>query len=385
MNTIINQYDLGPELLGAISNLVCVIKDERIAYINTAGIRMLGASDMDAVLTHELAEFVHADYAKLVSHGIDVFSEEDTAIPLKLRPLNAPPIDVHMNVQRLKPHEDDIFMVECRDITSYIKASEEARQREQRLAGVLGTVVDAIVTIEPGGTVLTANLGAEKMFGYSQQELLNQNISTLMPTDFAERHNDAIARGMETGHFSSIGKALELLGKHKDGTEFPIEISVAELHEGQKHLFTGVIRDITERKKAQAEIEHLAHHDTLTGLPNRNLFNDLMERAIDRAARANQQMAVMFVDLDKFKPVNDDLGHVAGDAVLKSVAKRMAAHVRTSDTVARIGGDEFIAILENIDHTESAGLVAEKIIEALTEPVDIPEGKQAQIGASIGI
>lgn len=382
---MLSQCDLGPELLGVISNLVCVLKDERITYINTAGLHMLGAENADDILNQKLSNFVHSDYAELMSLGIDVFAEEGAGIPLKIIPINADPVDVHMQIQRLSAVDDAIYMVECRDITSYIKASEEARQREQRLAGVLATVVDAIVTIEPNGTILTANPGTEKMFGYTQAQLLSVNINALMPDDLGLRHNEAIERGMEDGHFSVVGKPEELMGKRKDGTEFPVEISVVERHEGRRRLFTGVIRDITERKKAQAEIEHLAHHDTLTGLPNRNLFNDLMERAISRATRGKQHMAVMFVDLDKFKPVNDDLGHDAGDAVLKAVSERMAYHVRTSDTVARIGGDEFVAILENIDHAGSAGVVAAKMIEALTVAVEVPDGRQACVGASIGI
>jgi diguanylate cyclase (GGDEF)-like protein len=129
----------------------------------------------------------------------------------------------------------------------------------------------------------------------------------------------------------------------------------------------------------------LAHHDPLTGLPNRNLFTERMERAIYRAKRSGKPLGLMFVDLDKFKPINDKLGHEAGDTVLKAVAERMAHCVRTSDTVARIGGDEFVAILENLDHWESAAVVAQKIIKALTQTIEVANGNTAQVGASIGI
>ncbi|PCI41399.1 MAG: response regulator [Rhodospirillaceae bacterium] len=382
---MLKQSGLGPELLGAISNLVCVVKDGRIAYINTAGMNMLGAQDGDDVIGHPLADFVHADYAELIALGIEVFAEEDAGVPLKLKPLKSSSIDVHMRVRLLEAGEGETYMVECRDISSFIKASQEAREREQRLAGVLGTVMDAIITIDADGLMQTVNTRTESMFGYEKKDMLGHHINMLLPTEYREHHENCVADSYKVDKKSTYGVAMEMEGQTSQGLLFHTELSVTELHEGRRRLFTWVIRDITDRKKALAELEHMAHHDTLTGLPNRNLFNDLMKRAIQRCTRTEQLLAVMFVDLDKFKPVNDDLGHDAGDAVLKAVAQRMASHVRSSDTVARIGGDEFVAILENIDHAESAAIVAQKIITSLTEPVEVDGGLKAQIGASIGI
>ncbi|HEY9163292.1 MAG TPA: PAS domain-containing protein, partial [Magnetovibrio sp.] len=144
-----------PELLRAISNLVCIVKSGRITYINPAGVDMLGATQESDVMDRELADFVHADYADLLALGIDAFAEEEAGIPLKLRPLNASPIDVQMRVHVLQSDDGDSHMVECRDISNFIRASEEARRREQRLAGVLATVADAILTIDQKGLVQT--------------------------------------------------------------------------------------------------------------------------------------------------------------------------------------------------------------------------------------
>ncbi|HEY9163500.1 MAG TPA: diguanylate cyclase, partial [Magnetovibrio sp.] len=229
------------------------------------------------------------------------------------------------------------------------------------------------------------NPATERMFGYDKAEILGHNVKMLMPSPYAEGHDQYLAHYLSTGESGVIGKNRELEGQRKDGSVFPLELAVMELRDGNQRLFTGVVRDITERKKAREKIEHLAHHDPLTGLPNRNLYNERMERAIYRAKRSGKSLALMFVDLDKFKPVNDLLGHEAGDAVLKEVATRMAASVRTSDTVARVGGDEFIAILENLDQWESATLVAEKILATVRKPIDVPGGETAQVGASIGI
>lgn len=383
-----DQIGWEPELLSAISNLVCVLKDGRLVYINPAGVEMLCGGDEGTLIGRELADFIHADYADLIALGIDAFAEEEAGIPLKLRPLHASPIDVQMRVRLLGEVKDDdgeFYMVECRDISNYIRASENARQREQRLAGVLATVGDSIITIDQRGVMQTVNPSTERIFGYAKTELIGQSINMLMPEDHAEHHDGYIETHIETGVTKAIGKTREMIGQRKDGQVFPIEVSVAELREGTKRLYTGVIRDITDRKKARAKIEYLAHHDALTGLPNRTLYIERVERAISRAMRSTKPMAIMFVDLDKFKPINDDLGHEAGDLVLKAVAKRMTECVRTTDTVARFGGDEFVAVLENLDHWESAEVVAAKILESLTAPVDVADGVTATVGASIGI
>ena len=382
---MLNQAGLGPELLSSISNLVCVVKNDRIGYINSAGMAMLGATDSEDVIGHPMADFVHPDYADLIALGIEVFAEEADGVPLKLIPLDKLALDVHMRVRLLETGEGESYMVECRDISSFIKASHEAREREQRLAGVLGTVMDAILTINTDGLVQTINARTESMFGYEKKDVLGHHVNMLLPTEYRTHHEKCVSESYNVDEKTTYGTATEIEGRTNDGALFPIELSVTELHEGRQRLFTWVIRDITDRKKAQSDLEHLAHHDTLTGLPNRNLFNDLMVRAIHRSTRTKQLLAVMFVDLDKFKPVNDDYGHDAGDAVLKAVAKRMASHVRSADTVARIGGDEFVAILENIDRAESAAMVAQKVITSLTEPVEVDGGIKVHVGASIGI
>lgn len=372
-----------------MSNMVCILKEGRLIDINPAGVTMLGADTPDAILGRELADFIHADYSDLIELGIDAFAAEETGVPLKLRPLNAMPIDVLMLVRELTLTPEDLgtpsYMVECRDISNYIRASVDARKREQRLANVLSTVRDAIITIDQKGNVQSINAAGERMFGYPKNQLLGQNVKMLMPSHYAQHHNDYLHAYVTKGNAVSLECSRELEGQHANGAVFPIELTVTEMMEGNQRLFTGVIRDITERKKAQDKIQHMAHHDALTQLPNRNLYIERVERAIIRAERSGKPLAILFVDLDKFKPINDQLGHEAGDAVLKAVAERMLTCVRHSDTVARFGGDEFVAILENLDHAESAAMVAEKVLHRLLEPIPVLDGKQAFVGASIGI
>jgi len=376
------------ELLSAISNLVSVLEDGRLTYINPAGVHMLGARGEDEVLGHDLAEFIHADYADLIALGLDAFAEEDAGVPLKLHPQNARPIDVLMRVQKLtrpSPHKEPAFMVECRDIDNYIRASEDARKREQRLANVLGAVRDAILTINTKGIVQSINAAGERIFGYPKHHVIGQNIRMLFPSSHADHHDKYLANYAKTRESPLINTTQELEAQHANGAVFPIELTVTEIREGTQRLFTGVIRDITERNKVLSKIHHLAHHDALTNLPNRTLYIERVERAIYRAKRTQKPLALMFVDLDKFKPINDTLGHEAGDAVLKTVAERMLACVRQSDTVARFGGDEFVAILENLDGPENAAKVAQKVLAKLSAPIAVPGGQTATVGASIGI
>ena len=250
------RIDCNSELLRAISNLVCVLEDGRLIYINPAGVDMLGADDERAVLDHELSEFIHADYADLIALGIDAFAEEEAGVPLKLRPLNAMPIDVLMVVRALDSQHNS-YMVECRDISNYIKASEDARKREQRLANVLGAVRDAIITIDQKGNVQSINAAGERIFGYPKTHVLGQNIKMLMPKQYADHHDNYLDRYVTTGESEIINSSMEFEGQHANGAIFPIELTVTEMREGNQRLFTGVIRDITERKKALEKIQQI--------------------------------------------------------------------------------------------------------------------------------
>lgn len=172
------------------------------------------------------------------------------------------------------------------------------------------------------------------------------------------------------------------------GEECHLEIKLLP-HIGESGECLGcfsVTSDITEHKLSEERIQHLAHHDNLTDLPNRILFNDRLNQAIHLAKRDSREFALLYIDLDRFKTVNDSLGHAAGDELLKSVAKRIRDEVRESDTVARVGGDEFTVILSDIAKRDDAQTVAEKIASAIAAPFQIgSNGASVGVGASIGI
>ncbi|MBY0577548.1 MAG: diguanylate cyclase [Burkholderiales bacterium] len=270
-------------------------------------------------------------------------------------------------------------------VTNLKRIRGELEKSQDQLKAIIHHVMDGIITVNESAEIQGFNPAAEKIFGYSQKDVLGKNVSILMPSPYRSEHDAYISRYLQTGQGRIVGMhGREVMATRKDGEQFPAELSISEMALGGQRYFIGIVRDITERKAAEQKIVHLAHHDYLTGLPNRVLFLDRLEQAIAHARRAGCKVALLFLDLDGFKRVNDELGHDVGDMLLQEVARRLADIVRASDTVARVGGDEFTLILGNVAAQEFASQVAGKIIDALSEPFDM-EGRQCQVGGSIGV
>jgi diguanylate cyclase (GGDEF)-like protein len=155
--------------------------------------------------------------------------------------------------------------------------------------------------------------------------------------------------------------------------------------EGRVEWIAVIARDISDLKRAEDKLRDLATHDYLTGLPNRPLFNDRLENAVARHKRTRRGVAVMFCDLDGFKQINDERGHAAGDAVLVAVANRLKRITRESDTAARVGGDEFVVVCEEVTDSEELAALAERIIESVSQPIALPDGSEVRVGISVGI
>jgi diguanylate cyclase (GGDEF)-like protein/PAS domain S-box-containing protein len=265
-----------------------------------------------------------------------------------------------------------------RDVTQRRQAEAYTAQ----LAAIVESSYDAIIVNDLNGIITSWNAGAERIFGYRADEIMGCSIFGLIPPDRLQEQSRIMSRiksGKLVDHFETVR-----LGKGNKPTD--VSVTISPVRDGVNNIVgaSKVARDISQRKEAQARIQHLAHYDSLTGLPNRTLLADRMRMAIAQAARYSHRLALLFVDLDRFKLVNDSLGHEIGDKLLKAVAERMQSSVRQSDTISRVGGDEFIILLSQIDTAEDAGHVAQKIIAALSQPYKIEE-HELILTASVGI
>ncbi len=275
----------------------------------------------------------------------------------------------------------------------YILKSSESQmdkiQKHMRFAMlVLEQVHDSIIITDTKGYVTFWNEGATKIFGYTADEMIGKHISILTPKEYLEKTKAAIGEVLEKGSFSG-----EVYRLRKDGSRIfvSLRLSLVRNEFGEPTNIIGFSQDLTEKKKAEEQLKkqqeilyYRAMFDSLTQLPNRALLKDRLKQAIESAKRSAKVLGVMFIDLDNFKIINDSFGHSIGDEVLKLVAQRLKSSLREEDTIARIGGDEFIVVLQNLSESHDAAKIARKIIEGFKEPFVI-DHNTFYITCSIGI
>ena len=246
---------------------------------------------------------------------------------------------------------------------------------------ILRTMADAVLLLSRDHRIVTCNEAAEKLLGHSRKEMEHRFVESLFHTG-NEDEDESVRRLFANG----TSRNLELSYRSQSGDLVPVLVSASAVQDryGQVAGQVLVIRDIRNRKRAQAEMEHLATHDSLTGLPNRSILHDRLQRALDRAGREKKPFALLMFDLDDFKAINDTYGHKVGDVVLQSTAKRLDLCVRGLDTVCRVGGDEFMVVVEDLFESGDSDIVARRILQAFDEPIGA--GPQSiSVTASVGI
>lgn len=257
---------------------------------------------------------------------------------------------------------------------------------------ILDNMLDGVITVNKQGLIESVNKSVCAIFGYDADEMLGINIAVLMPEP-SDPEGGHQARQLQSLHNSGsnylVGKPRETMGQRKDGGIFPMSLSVSKIARKGQPTFVIVVRDITQRRQSEEEIHRLAFYDPLTELPNRRLLIDRLKQATVTSARTGQYGAVMFLDLDQFKLLNDTQGHAMGDELLKQVATRLKTCVRLGDSVARLGGDEFVVLLERLSDStlESAAfaeMVAGKILAVLGQPYKL-RGHVHSSTPSIGV
>jgi diguanylate cyclase (GGDEF)-like protein/PAS domain S-box-containing protein len=365
------------------SNDAIIIRDaeRRIVYWNDSAHRLYGYT-ADEVLGKDTGFLVPPEmqgererYWVQLQQGIALTNHETVRLCK-----DGTRVDVSMSVFFVKDRNEAI--IGTASIVRDITARKRSERAQAQLAAIVATSNDAIVGRAPDGTIVSWNAAAERIFGWTTGEALGQPFRELLarPGSTQRGRFEKLLRG-ETVPFSLVD-----IRPRKDGSSIHVETTVSAVKDehGKVLFISYIMRDISERIRAELEIEQLATKDALTGLSNRNMLIEQMHTAIARAARAHTQLGVMFVDLDKFKAVNDTLGHTAGDELLRECAERLTDCVREVDIVARLGGDEFMVLLTDITDITIVAPIADRMLKLLSTPYQL-HGDTAQTSASIGI
>ncbi len=355
-------------------------RDGRLALVSASVPQLLGYSPEELIGTRLADLYVEPDgrdrfLKALADNGGAVLNYE-----APLRHKDGSVVWVLTNSQYYRDDDGEIAGVEgmSRNITDRRQA--EARMR--MLSGVLEQTADTVMVTDHSGSIEYVNPAFEQITGYSAEAAVGRPASLLK----SGRHDAAFYRRLWTTILG--GKVFQevFVNRRRDGSLYYEEKTITPLKDegGAITHFVSTGKDITERMQAQERLHYLAHHDVLTELPNRVLFFDRLAHALDRCRAPNRSVAVLFLDLDRFKIINDTLGHDVGDRALLDLAQRLTGCVRRGDTIARLGGDEFAVILEDLSSPERVSAVADKIMAALGPPIDV-DGRELFISASIGV
>jgi diguanylate cyclase (GGDEF)-like protein/PAS domain S-box-containing protein len=354
--------------------------DHRVTFINPAGARMLGYS-REALLGRVLTRRDGPAPPLCEPDNLLVQPPAPGEGPLEscLRRLDGNLCEVEFTRAPLHIEgEADGSVVVFSDIS--------ARRRSQRslllAESVFQHINEGVLVADADGRILRVNRALCAMVGYSEDEIVGQlrppyRSGEHPPVFYQQLWDNLLRDGLWEG---------EIWNRRRDGELFPTWQTIVAIHDGDgaPAQFVSVTRDITAQRRSEQRIHRLAYFDNLTGLPNRELFFDRFDHAIQRAQRHGTHLALLFLDLDRFKNVNDTLGHPVGDQLLRAVAERLQQLVRSEDTIARLGGDEFTLLLESVDRRDYISQVAAKVVQSLAQPFDI-DGHRLHIGASVGI
>ncbi len=271
------------------------------------------------------------------------------------------------------------------DVVSGIEAAGglDGLERVTGWERLLDAIPGALLLVAPNGIIAHANQNLATLTGYRAEELRGRAVELLVPDDVRLAHFGDRTRYQRRPQARAMGAGLDVTCRRSDGSSFPADIRLAPLPlEGGTYVLVTVV-DQTERLRREEELFHQSFHDALTGLPNRVLLTDRMTQALARARRQGTRVSVFYLDLDGFKGVNDCWGHSAGDEVLRILARRLAAAVRPADTVARVGGDEFVVLCEGLPSAAATAEIATRLLGAVATPIDHQAGT-AELTGSVG-
>ena len=265
------------------------------------------------------------------------------------------------------------------------RARDDAERSAAHYRAVVENAAEGILTVELDGSIGSFNAAAEAMFGWTTGEIVGRPAVMLIQSDLREAVGAFLEACRSALDVAAQRKDVEVRGVRRDGSEFPMMVSTSAVGvDSSAPIVTAILRDLSDQKRFEAQLAHQVLHDALTGLPNRLMLTDRLEQGLARLRRGDRMFGVLFVDLDRFKAVNDTLGHTVGDQLLVEAAARIQTAVREIDTVARLGGDEFVVLCENIDGVNHATDLAQRIRAALERPFYFGDD-EPRVSASIGI
>ncbi|VAX19412.1 diguanylate cyclase/phosphodiesterase (GGDEF & EAL domains) with PAS/PAC sensor(s) [hydrothermal vent metagenome] len=360
--------------------------DLTITFANPEAARLLGwgEDEMLGENAHTKFHYLNPDgspylYEKCValnsvSAGLDFFDVEDAFVK---QDGTIFPISLTSTCIK-KEGEVTGAVLAFYDITERTRIQEKL----QLASMVVNTAIEGVVVTDVDTVIQSVNPAFTHITGYSAKEAIGQKPNMLR----SDRHDKEFYKKMWEAILKTGQWQGEIWNRRKNGEVFPERLSITAIKDSKNNIvkYASVFYDITELKQSEKEVEYKAYHDALTGLPNRQLFQDRLEQAIVRARRADSMLAVLFIDLDDFKNVNDSLGHASGDLLLQGIAVRLVGCAREEDTISRLGGDEFTIIIENIDDEQEAANVAERVIASLSEPFNY-KNDNLYAAVSIGI
>jgi len=341
-----------------------------ITFVNDTLCKMLGYS-REELVGKTFEEFIHPDDSKMVlekfAEGI-MYPDKEYHIEFRAICKDGQTIWIYPSVSPIF-HDVNLTsgMAICFDITERKQLEEALRKSEERYRTILEEIQDNYFETDFDGNFIFVNDSMSRTLGYSKEELIGMNYRTFAAKEDAEvifRDFNRVFRSGET----SKGLAYKFIDRKGNVGYNELSVSAIKDDTGKVVAFRGISRDVTERKRMERELSDIASHDFLTGLPNRMLLGDRLNVALAAAKRSKSRLVVMMLDLDRFKVVNDTYGHSIGDIVLRVAGERLVGLVRKSDTVARVGGDEFLVLLPNIDRVDDCIKVSKKILEGFRKP-----------------
>jgi len=362
--------------------------EERCTFVNQACLDLLGYERPEALLGRPIHELIHHHRPD----GTPYPAAECRALPTQLGGKR-----VHVDDELFWRRDGSPLPVEYWShpvyqggalvgaVVTFLDITER-RENEEKLrlaAKVIDNTQEGVMVTDSASRILSVNKAFCAITGYSEAEAIGATPAILR----SGRHDAEFYQALWETLRDKGSWQGEVWNRGKTGEVYPEWLSISTVHDelGRVTNYVGVFSDISQIKHSEAQLEYLAHHDSLTDLPNRALFQSRLGHAIHVARRHEQHLALLFLDMDGFKNINDSLGHPAGDELLQAIARRMTEHLRAVDTLARLGGDEFVILLENLRDSREAAIVAQNVLDLFNKPLRLASGQDVFIGASIGI